>query len=66
MGKPGPDRRISDSDFLREIAVAPDPIVTANELTDRLDYSRAGVNNILDEMVEDGYISTSELGSIIA
>jgi DNA-binding MarR family transcriptional regulator len=63
MGKPGPDRRISESEFLREIAVAPGPIVTANELTDRVDYSAGGVNDILDDMVEAGYVEEREVGA---
>ncbi|MFD1588544.1 MarR family transcriptional regulator [Halorientalis brevis] len=63
MGKPGPNRRVSDREFLREMAIAPDPIVTANELSERLDYSRAGVNNILDEMVEKGFVIEREVGS---
>jgi len=58
MGKPGPDRRVSHEMFLREMALCPDPIVTAKEMAERLDYSRAGVNNIFDELVTDGYVGT--------
>jgi DNA-binding MarR family transcriptional regulator len=57
------DERRSDEEILREIALAPDPVVTAPELAERLDYSRQGVNNRLKTLVEDGYVRRKDVGA---
>ncbi|WP_135304747.1 MarR family winged helix-turn-helix transcriptional regulator [Haloarcula amylovorans] len=63
MGDRGPDQRVSDTDILKEIALSPDPIVTASELTEKLPYSRQRVNQILDGLVENGWIDEREVGA---
>ncbi|QIO25380.1 MarR family winged helix-turn-helix transcriptional regulator [Haloarcula sp. JP-L23] len=63
MGDRGPDQRVSDDDILKEIALCPDPIVTASELAEKLPYSRQRVNQILDEFVENGWVDEREVGA---
>lgn len=54
---------VDDAEILREVALAPDPIVTAPELAERLEMTRQGVNHRLDQLVEKGYLEEREVGS---
>lgn len=55
--------RTGDDEILREIALAPDPFVTASELSERLSYTRQGINNRLNELVEKGLLKRREVGA---
>lgn len=63
MGEPGRDERVSDIEILREVALSPDPIVTANEMAERMDYTRQGINNRLNNLVDDGLLDRRDVGS---
>jgi DNA-binding MarR family transcriptional regulator len=53
----------SDKEILKEVALSPDPIVTAPELAERMDYTRQGVNNRLNDLAEKGYLERRDVGS---
>jgi DNA-binding MarR family transcriptional regulator len=59
----GRNERQTDTDFLREIALSPDPIVTAPELAERMDYTRAEVHKRLNDLVEQGLVRKRDVGS---
>lgn len=63
MADPGRKKTISDAEFLREMRLLPDPVVTAGEVSERVDMTRQGVNSRLDEMVDSGYVKRKEVGS---
>jgi len=63
MAEPGRDERVSDIEILREVALSPDPIVTAKEMADRVDYTRQGINNRLNGLIDDGFLERREVGS---
>jgi len=63
MAKPGPDERVSEEDILREIALSPDPVVTAAEIAERTDYTRSNVNYRLSNLVESGDVKRKEVGA---
>ena len=63
MGDRGPDQRVSNTDILKQIALCPDPIVTASELAEELSYSRQRVNQKLDEFVQEGWVAEREVGA---
>lgn len=54
---------VSDEQILREVALSPDPIVTAPELAERVDMTRQGVNHRLDQLVEEEYLESRDVGS---
>jgi predicted ArsR family transcriptional regulator len=62
MGRGRPPK-ISDCEILRAVALAPDPIVTAPELSGRLDYTRQGVRGRLKDLEEEGLMKSREVGS---
>lgn len=59
----GRRKRVEDDEILRAIAVSPDPIVTASELTERVDYSADGVRNRLEDLEEEGLVMSRDVGS---
>lgn len=59
----GRKKRIDDKDILREIAIHPDPVVTAPELAENLDYSTDGIRKRLYDLFEDGYVMKRDVGS---
>lgn len=56
-------KRLDDTEILQSIASHPDPVVTATEMADRLDYSADGMRNRLQELAEEGYIIRRDVGS---
>jgi len=59
----GRSKRVEDTEILREIASHPDPVVTAPELADRLDYSADGIRNRLRTLEDDGLVMRREVGA---
>lgn len=59
----GRSKRVSDEDLLRAIATSPDPIVTAPELADRVEYSVDGVRERLKGLEEQGYVRCRDVGA---
>ncbi|WP_277552321.1 MarR family transcriptional regulator [Halobaculum limi] len=59
---PGPDPKVSDEQILQLVALAPDPIVTAGELTDQIEMTQQGVNKRLKSLVEAGYLESRKVG----
>ena len=54
---------ISDEEILREIALSPDPVVTATEISNRIEMTRQGVNNRLDTLCEEGLVRKKSVGA---
>lgn len=54
---------VPDVDILREIAVAPDPIVTAVELADEIDMSQQGAYSRLETLESEEYVRSKKVGS---
>jgi predicted ArsR family transcriptional regulator len=59
----GRKKRVSDEDLLVAIATSPDPIVTAPELSNRVDYTEDGVRRRLDELESKGYVESRDVGA---
>lgn len=54
---------VSDAEILLQIRAAPDPIVTAKEIAERIEMTPQGVNNRMDDLVDDGYVKKKKVGS---
>ena len=59
---PGPDPKVSDKQILQLVALSPDPIVTAGELTEQIDMTQQGVNKRLKSLVDAGYLESRKVG----
>jgi len=59
----GRSKRLDDETILREIATHPDPVVTAPELSERLDYSADGIRKRLQDLEESGYVISRDVGA---
>ena len=59
----GKNRRVTNEEILRAVALSPDPIVTAPEVAERLGYTRQAVNQRLPELVESGYLNRRQVGA---
>mgnify|MGYP000538863324 CR=1 FL=1 len=59
----GRKRQLSDLRILQAVLLAPDPIVTAPELTERLEMSRQGLNPRLSELTKRGLLNRRKVGS---
>jgi predicted transcriptional regulator len=55
--------KVSDSEILRVFAVAPDPIVTAKELSYNLPITAQAINKRLGRLERDGFIDSRKVGS---
>jgi DNA-binding MarR family transcriptional regulator len=60
---PGPQPSITDEELLREIRLLPDPVVTAKEITSRVELENATVNRRLDRLVDNGYLNEKKVGA---
>lgn len=60
---PGPEPKVSQAELLQEIRLLPDPVVTAKEITERVDLENATVNRKLDDLVESGYLKEKKVGA---
>ncbi|WP_425433178.1 MarR family transcriptional regulator [Haloarcula pellucida] len=45
------------------MAVHPDPVVTAPELAERLEYTADGIRNRLHELEGEGFVKSREVGA---
>jgi len=59
----GATPKVSDTELLREVYLSPDPIVTATEIADALDYSRQAVAYRFKNFVADGLMHRREVGA---
>ncbi len=59
----GPTPRVSDEEILKHVALAPDPIVTAGEISELVDMTQQAVNKRLNQLVEEGYLNSRKVGS---
>lgn len=60
MGRPP---RVEASEVCRVIALHPEPIVTAADVHETLDMTRAGARKRMDRLVEDGYLESKTIGA---
>lgn len=54
---------VSDKEVLRQIALMPDPVITAPELGERLDMTRQGANNRLTKLEDQEYVKSKKVGA---
>jgi len=59
----GATPEISDTELLREVYLSPDAIVTTGELADRTGYSRQAVNYRFQNLIEEGLLTSRDVGS---
>jgi len=59
----GPPQRVSDEEILRQVALSPDPIVTAGEITNYVDMTQAAVNKRLQQLVDNGHLESRKVGA---
>jgi len=59
----GRSKRVSDAKILRAIALSPDPVVTARELAEELDYTRDGIRKRLLKLEDDGKVAGRDVGA---
>jgi len=59
----GRSQRLEDDDFLRAIALSPDPVVTAKEIGQQLNYSTDGARDRLEKLEEKGLVQSREVGA---
>lgn len=59
----GRKRTISNAEILQEVALAPDPVVTASELAGRVGMTSSGMNKRIDELVAEGYLKERQVGA---
>lgn len=59
----GRPKRVTDEEILRKIALARGPVVTAPELSEKLDMGVSGINKRLDSLVEEELIHQREVGA---
>lgn len=55
--------RVEDTEILREIRLHPDPVITAQELSERVDYTADGVRRRLYTLEEKGLVTRREVGA---
>lgn len=59
----GRSKKIEDREILEQIALSPDPVVTAPELADRTDYKTDGVRNRLGDLEDKGWVKSRHVGA---
>lgn len=59
----GREPTISDAEIIREIAVAPDPIVTSVELAEEIDMTQQGAYSRLESLEDKGLVRSKKVGS---
>lgn len=63
MSGPGRKKETADDEILREIALHPEPVITAGELAERVGMTSAGVNKRLTELVDEDLVVRKEVGA---
>ena len=59
----GRNKKVGEKEILEAIALSPDPIVTAAELAQSVDYSPDGMRNRLQELYDDGLVNKKDVGA---
>ena len=59
----GRPKRVTDEEILKEVKLARGPVVTAKEISERVDMSPSGVNKRFDDLVENDYLRQREVGA---
>jgi len=59
----GRQKKVDDEDILVAIATSPDPVTTAPELAEKLDYSQDGVRRRLLELSDKGWVESRDVGA---
>ncbi|WP_092662273.1 winged helix-turn-helix domain-containing protein [Halorientalis persicus] len=54
---------VSDVEILREMAISPDPVLTAVELAERIDMSQQGAHSRLESLEDQQYVRSKKAGS---
>lgn len=55
--------RVNDVDLLKQIVLYPDPVVTAAELSEHVDYSPDGVRRRLHDLEGKGFVKSRKVGA---
>lgn len=55
--------RVSDEEILQQIQLHPDPVVTARELSEHVDYTPDGVRRRLHDLEERGLVIKRDVGA---
>jgi len=63
MDSMGRSKKLDDREILQAIALSPDPVVTAPELSEELDYSTDGIRNRLHDLEGEGKVKSREVGA---
>jgi predicted transcriptional regulator len=58
MAKRGSDRKVSDDRILLEFLLSPDPALFTSEVSDPLPLSRQRVNDLLNELENEGLVTS--------
>ena len=58
MSKRGSDRKVSDERILLEFLLSPDPALFTSEVSEPLPLSRQRVNGLLDQLEENGFVTS--------
>jgi len=59
----GRNKRAGDATILREMVLHSDPVVTATELADRIDYSADGARRRLEDLESKGLVHKRTVGA---
>lgn len=59
----GRRKRVDDAEILREMVLHPDPVITATELSERVDYTPDGARRRLHDLEEDGLVTKRKVGA---
>lgn len=63
MSGPGRKRETTDNKILTEIALHPEPVITASELAERVGMTNAGINKRLQQLVDEDLVVRKEVGA---
>jgi len=63
MGKPGRKPETSDEEIMRAIALHPDAVVTAGEVSDAVGMTNQGVNKRLRDLANRGLVVRKQVGA---
>lgn len=63
MGASSKRQKVTDAKLIRRIKEAPDPFVTASELSEQLPLSRQQINGRLRDLEEQGIADRKKCGS---
>jgi len=55
--------KVADETILQEIALHPDPVVTAAELSNHLNYTADGVRRRLHGLEDEGLVESRQVGA---